>query len=113
MHSFDVHVGIDSTTTPAAIPKEEAKPSKAEAKPIGGNPTSQPYQESPVSKLNKYYQKHSFEPPKYDDQRVGEQEFRVIVTFRGETFEGPIRSSTKDAKRAATQTVIDSLNITD
>ena len=105
MHSFDVHVGIDSTT-PAAIPKEEAKP-------IGGNPTSQSYQESPVSKLNYYYQKHSFEPPKYDDHRVGEREFRCTVTFRGKTFEGPIKSSTKDAKRAAAQTVIDSLNITD
>ena len=41
-HSFDVPVGVDSTTTPAAMPKEEAKP-------IGGNPTSQSYQESPTS----------------------------------------------------------------
>ena len=103
MHSF---VGIDSTTTPAAMPKEEAKRTS-------GNPTTQSYQESPVSKLNNYYQKHSFEPPKYDDQRVGEHEFRCTVTFRGETFEGPIKSSTKDAKRAAAQMVIDSMNITD
>ena len=106
MHSFDVHVGIDSTTTPAAIPKEEAKP-------IGGNPPSQSYQESPVSKLNYYYQKHSSEPPKYDGQKVGEHDFRCTVTFRGETFEGPIKSSKNDAKRAAAQMVIDSLNITD
>lgn len=96
-------VGIDSTA-PNAMLKE----GKQEGV---GSPTQQSHSRNAVSTLNEYYQKNGFPPPNYERERPGEQEFIFTVTFLGETYKGLRKSSMKDAKQAAAQTVIDTLKI--
>lgn len=104
MSVFDV--GIDSTA-PNAVLKE----GKQEGKQSVGSPTQQSYSRNAVSTLNEYSQKNGLPPPNYEYERPGEQEFIFTVAFLGETYKGSRKSSIKDAKQAAAQTVIDTLKI--
>ena len=99
---FDV--GGGNTATPDAMPKKETKP-------LGGHSTSQSNAKNPLSRLNEHCQKNCYRPPNYDEERVGEQEFKYRVTYRGEAHEGPIRRGKNEAKRAAAQIMIDKFNI--
>lgn len=92
-------VGVEDTNTASTVPKEETKP-------LEGIPISQV---NFISEVNDYCQKHTIEKPKYVEQRVGEQEFICTATFQGNTFTGPSRSSTKNAKKAVAEMIWQSL----
>ena len=87
---------------------------KQETEPLGECSTPQIKTQSnlqnPISRLNEYCQKHSYRPPKYDEVRVGEQEFKYTVTYQGKPQEGPTKRGKLEAKRAAAQMIIDSFN---
>ena len=55
--------------------------------------------------------KNGFEPPKYEEERVGEQMLKYIVTYQGEAYEGPTGRGKNEAKHAAAQMIIDRFNI--